>query len=297
MTPVHCESEASWLMERTKSIGSSDAPSLFGMGFNSAFRVAMEKIGKAPSKEKTDEMEMGVVFEPAIRELFSRRTGNLVGRCPHVIFRHDNGFMHASLDGVVAANGQSNCDVKNPNGGLECKMSNEPPSEWTEGAPLRLALEIQAQHAMACTGLKWFYAAVLCTHFRQTFLMFRVDRNEAFIEKLIKKERQFWEEIHAGIFPAPNASAEDHRLIRHLHPKDDGTSVLLSDVKHVLDFEEWLLAEKSRTEWEAREWKARNALELAIGDHTRAVLANGVRLSLRGTKDGKRVLRREWEKR
>lgn len=288
MNIIGCVSESQWLEERRKSIGGSDAPALFGLGYGaSPLRVALEKLGKAPKRPQTEEMLLGQLQEPVIRTLYEQRTNTKVayhGR--FIIHRHNNGFMHCSLDGTIK--GESD-------GVLQCKLSNEPPSEWEEGMPLRLAVEVQLQHEMFVTGLTWGAAAILVTHFRQQFIHFRVERNDAFCRKLEEKERVFWEEIHAGILPSPNA--DDHHLIRHLHPRDNGKSVILEDVRHVEDYEQWVTNEKARKEAEEKENLARNKLEMAIGDATRVVLANGVRLSLRATKDGRRVLKREWEKR
>ena len=300
MTVIHCETEADWHRERAKSLGGSDAPALFGLGYSaSPFRIALEKLGRAPIREMTEEMETGKALEPAIRDLYQRRTGRFVSfPGPFTIFRHDNQFMHCSLDGVTTPTSQ-HCgnDAVPPNGVLQCKFSNEDPSEWEEGQPLRLAVEIQLNHEMLCTGLNWGAAAILTAHFRAKFITFDIQRNDAFCAKLIEHERRFWEDVHAGILPHPNGSDEDHRLIRYLHPKANGKSVMLNDPKHAVEFEEWDLAKRQREAFEERENRAKNALELAIGDNAHAVLANGVRLSLRSTADGRRVLRREWNKR
>ncbi len=295
MTVIRCGSEAEWLTERQKSLGGSDVPALFGLGFKSAFRVALEKLGKAPSQATTEDMEMGLLLEPVIRTLYQRRTKRTVGYPgQHVIFRHDHGFMHATLDGNIDDHEQYG---HGEYGVLQCKMSNEPPSEWEEGSPLRLALEVQLSHEMICTGARFGSGAVLCTHFRQQFITFDVTRNDDFCGKLIEKERRFWEEIHNGILPDPTSADDDHRLIRQLHPEANGKPVVLSDPRFAIMFEEYDLANRQRKEAEDRELRAKNGLELAIGDARGAVLANGVQLSLRSTKDGRRVLKREWVRR
>ncbi len=304
MNIIRCDSESAWLAERRKSIGGSDAPALFNLtsvdlGYASAFRIALEKLGKAPAREATEEMDMGKALEPAIRDMYQRRTGRFVAfPGAYTIFRHANGFMHASLDGISTPTSQHvGIEPVPPNGVLQCKFSNSDPSEWEEGQPLRLAVEVQVQHEMFCAGLSWGAVAILCAHFRVKFITFDVQRNNEFCAKLVERERRFWDDIHAGVLPDPTAAQEDHRLIRQIHPVSSKPPVVLSDPRYAIMFEEYDLAGRQRKDAEERELRAKNGLELAIGDARGAVLANGVQVSLRSTKDGKRVLRREWVKR
>lgn len=287
---ITCADEAHWHSERAKSLGGSDAPAVMGVSPHlSAFRVALTKMGKAPPQPPDESMLWGALFEPAIRDEYARRSGRRVDyHGKYVIVRSSEyPHMHDSLDGIIHAGG-----AKGP-GVLQVKTTGSPACDFAPGTDLRLSYDVQVQHEMAVTGYTWASLAVLCANHGHSMHWYDVERNQRFIDLLARKELDFLEALKRGELPAVDGRPDTRRLLKHLHPRDNGKAVML-DAEAAITFEEWDAACQAKKEAEDKANKAHNTLIQAIGDNTFAVLPNGVRLSHRTQADERRVLRREF---
>lgn len=288
---IVCNDEASWLAERKKSVGGSDAPAVMGVGAyedHTAFRVAAEKLGLAPPMRDSETLRWGHVLEPIIRREAERRFPSVITHDgPWTLRRDAREYMHASLDGVVEED-----DLHTTPGVLQCKLTSSHPSEFEPGTPLRLAWDVQVQHEMAVTGFRWARMAVLNAFRGLKFHSWDVERNDAFIELLAERCREFMQMVARNELPKPDGSARARAILKHLHPRDNGKAVVL-DVDAVLDFEEWDSNTRKETEARKKASEAYNRLLQRIGDNTYAVLPNGVRLAYRTQRNDVRVLRRD----
>lgn len=286
---IRCATEDEWLAERRKSIGGSDAPAILGCekAYNQPFRVALEKMGKAPPQPPSDSLFWGHLIEDDIREAYTVKSGRAVDYPgPRVIIRSDdNPWAHMSPDGFVNTPGRGR-------GVFQAKHTRYGSGAVVEGAPLRLAYEVQVQHEMMVTGCRWASVAVLHVEQGFQFQWFDVERNDEFCALLMRKEKKFWDDVQEGILPEVDGSASTEAAVRYLHPNDNGKSITLG-TEHALSFEEWEAWGMKKDDADERHRKAKTALMQAIGEHTFAVLPNGVRLSWRTQKNGVRVLRRE----
>jgi putative phage-type endonuclease len=279
-----------WLAARAKGIGASDAAKLFtdddGCSLSphgTSYTLWLEKTGQiTPDVVDSEHTEMGHRLEPVIADIYADRTGRKVVHAgPFCVAVHRRlPFMRATPDRYVPEAhdrmGRGLCQIKNA-GWYKAH-------DWSEGVPL--AIQIQVQAEMACTGFDWDSVAVLLGGWE--FRTFDVERDLDFIAVLEDRAAWFWdlvERFKAGDMeaaPPVDGSAKTTEALKRLHPKDDGSIVRLPEESLA-----WLQAmQDAKADAEMAETAARwaeNKLRAAIGAATWGELPNGRRLSLKTT--------------
>jgi predicted phage-related endonuclease len=209
-----------WLQERSKFVGASDSPSLFGEGFENQneFSLYAEKAEGVPrSLASTEAMEVGKAMEPVIRSLFSDRTAMEVVETPpyRVVFADCADCIGCTLDGEVIDHGERGVwEAKN--------VSEYEANKWRgEDPPLRV--QIQVQHQLLCTGFMFGYAAGLLGGNRLVWR--RIERNEKFINALITTLSIFWRRILTRQWPVVDGSAATREALKRLYPHDTGEEI------------------------------------------------------------------------
>lgn len=197
------DSRETWLEERKKRIGSSDAAAVLGKSPHTTNTELWEiKTGQKKQKDISDEpfVRYGTEAEHYIRGLFRLNHPEYqVDYEPNNLYVNDNRpFAHASLDGWLT-------DANGKKGVWECKTVNVARSgqiqEWKDGVPEHYY--IQCLHHMMVTEFEF---CVLTAGFRfrdgsmriQDYL---IDRNEADIDFLAEAEREFFERVIEGRRP------------------------------------------------------------------------------------------------
>ncbi len=281
-----------FLSDRRTGIGGSDAAALCGLSpFKTSHDVYMEKLGLAPDSAPSARMEAGIRLEPVLAEWYANEKGVQVGRHPMV--RHeDHNFMFGHIDRTVYNGVPEGRKYPLIEGLLEIKTT-DARFAWLWGEPgtdsVPDAHNLQCQHYMAVTGLKWADIAVLIGG--NDFRIYRVPRNDNLIKDLIEIEGRFWEEhILAKVPPPVEGTEASKRLLSALYPKDSGMAVLADGTidKTVGEYFELTNQVKSL---ESQKLLAENLIKAFMGDAS-VFSGPGYRFSWKQTKDRVKVA---WE--
>lgn len=263
-----------WLDVRKRGIGGSDAAAAVGISpYKSPLELWMEKTGRDGDMPKPDPHDedspvfWGNILEPIVAELYAKRTGNKVRRVRSILQHPDNdkAFMLANLD--YAVSGSLEVQI------LECKTAGEWGSKhWRDGVPDYI--QCQVQHQLAVTGKQVADVAVLLCG--QKLEIFRVERDEEVIERLIELERHFWWHVENDIPPATDGSESSAKALNYLFPRETLDTINFTDDAELSGkFAELVSVRndiESLTEYEDT---LKQAIQQQMGDYGKAVFATG----------------------
>jgi putative phage-type endonuclease len=272
----------SWLNERRKLIGASDAASILGEGYKSPLEVWCDKSGlPTADDEPSDALEIGNIIQPAIAEIARRKTGLvIVEEPPHVIRRHPRlDFMGCSLDGVAAKNTPDTWgdDLIVDTGIAELKnVGAYNARDWQPAPPLKF--QIQAQHQMAVTGLGWGLVFGLVGGNKPVWHI--VLRNDPFIAALEKACEEFWRRVVEKDPPPPDGSESARRALAALYPLDNGDAIALPEEAEIWAAELDSLKEEI-SERKEQEKIIEQKIRAAIKDASAGTLPDGSGYTLR----------------
>lgn len=168
-----------WLEWRHNGIGASDASTIMGENrFKTAAQLLQEKCGPARDYGQNAAMARGTELEPEARRLYRQKTGKEVR--PACLQSTRYNWLRASLDGF-AVNNDGVVEIK-------CGQSAYRTASQTRAVPNYYYGQVQ--HILAVTGLDsldfWCYWPG-CSP-----LLIPVARNNGYIERLLKRELEFW---------------------------------------------------------------------------------------------------------
>ena len=171
-----------WLEWRHNGIGASDASTIMGENrFSSAAALLREKRGPVRDSFQNEAMALGKRLEPEARKRYIAKTGKDVR--PVCLQSTQYHWLRASLDGLT----------ENHDAVVEIKCGR---SAYWSTAKSRSVPDYyygQIQHIMAVTGLDsldfWCYWP------DNPELLLPVERDEDYIELLLSKELQFWNDV------------------------------------------------------------------------------------------------------
>lgn len=276
-----------WLQERRKGIGASDAAAVLGISpWKSRYTLYQEKIGEIPLEEEMPEyVYWGSQLEPAIREHVEKYYETSIGYREFRIIQSRNFFwMLATLDGefphvpeqvAIALGWESNLGAGNYIPGvLEIKTASAYSAKDWSDEEWPLYYQVQCQHQLAVTGYTWGVLAVLIGG--QQLKLFPFERNQKFIDGLIREEARFWQQVENRTPPELDGTASTAATLRRLYPEDDGSEIELPAESLLWD------AERREAQQSIKEQKdiihdCEAKLKAAIGKHTYGVLPDGGR--------------------
>lgn len=148
------ENRADWLELRSRSVGSSEIPTIVGLNkYQTPLQLWMQKTGRVPPVEDNDSMRLGRLMESFIGEKFGRDSGMEVRHADVLLAHPVHDQFTASPDFWVQAGSSV--------GILECKnVSYRRASEWADGdCPDHAQAQVQWQ--LAVSGLSDGYVAGL----------------------------------------------------------------------------------------------------------------------------------------
>lgn len=263
-----------WLAVRQQGIGASDAAAAVGISpYQSQLELWMIKTGRMSGmpEPSLDEVRSpiywGNVLEPIVAAHYTRKTGRKVRRV-NAVLQHpdpDKAWMLANLDYAVVA-----CDEVQL---LECKTAGEFGARlWKDGVPEYY--QCQVQHQLAVTGKQSADVAVLICG--QEFRVYRIERDDALIQELIKLERQFWHWVETDTPPPADGSDSADRALRQLYPHDHGE--VLDFTAHAdlnQSFNQLVQVRDQLTSLNLQEAQLKQFLQQTLGDATKARFALG----------------------
>lgn len=220
-------SREAWLTIRKQGIGSSDAAAAVGLNpYQSQLELWMIKTGRdgnLPKVDPNDEsspMYWGTILEPIVAVHYTKRTGHKVRRI-NAVLQHpeaDKSWMLANIDYSVV--GSDEVQI------LECKTAGEFGSRlWRDGVPEYI--QCQVQHQMAVTGKAVVDVCVLICG--QEIRVYRIERDDELIARLIELERKFWHYVEHDIEPPADGSDSAGQALRALYPQDSGSTLDLTE--------------------------------------------------------------------
>lgn len=213
-----------WLTVRKGGIGSSDAGAAVGLNpYQSQLELWMVKTGrdgnlpKIDPNDETSPMYWGTLLEPIVAAHYTRRTGHRVRKINAVLQHPDIPWMLANIDREVM--GVADVQI------LECKTTGEFGARlWRDGVPEYV--QLQVQHQLAVTNKAAADVCVLICG--QEIRIYRIDRDDALIARLIVLEQQFWHYVETDTPPPADGSKSADVALRCLYPHDSGNTLDLS---------------------------------------------------------------------
>lgn len=268
-------SREQWLEARKRGIGSSDAAAACGLNpHQSMLELWMIKTGRKqpPAEQPTENsyspLYWGQQLEPLIAEYYQRKTGNKVRRVNAVLqhVHEDKSFMLANLDYEVV--GSDEVQI------LECKSVGQwGTKHWKDGVPLYVL--IQVQHQLAVTGKQAAHICVLhCGHEAK---IYKVERNEAVIERIITSEKIFWSYVQNDLPPAVDASESTAKALQQLYPEHTPLQTVdFSEVESIDQLFDNLVKEEQKiTEHQTQYDYIKHQIQSLMQDAEKAVFSNG----------------------
>jgi putative phage-type endonuclease len=274
LVKTHALSREEWLTVRKTGIGSSDAGAAVGLNpYQSQLELWLIKTGrdgdlpKIDPNDETSPMYWGTLLEPIVASHYTRRTGNKVRRI-NAVLQHpdqDKSWMLANIDREVI--GAADVQI------LECKTAGEFGSRlWRDGVPEYVVCQVQ--HQLAVTGKAAADVCVLICG--QEIRVYRIDRDDALIARLIELERQFWHYVETDTPPPADGSDSADVALRCLYPNDSGNTL---DLTHDRDlsaaFADLVAVRDEITQREQFEAKLKQKIQQRMADASRAVFETG----------------------
>ncbi|MGM3411945.1 YqaJ viral recombinase family protein [Ralstonia holmesii] len=265
-------SRSDWLDVRRTGIGGSDAAAAVGLNpYKSQLELWLEKTGrdaelpKPDPNDTTEPIYWGTLLEPIVAAAYTQQTGRRV-RKVNAVLRHPTiPFMLANLDREVV--GVPDVHI------LECKTAGEfGARHWHDGVPEYV--QLQVQHQLAVTGKRAADVAVLLCG--QQLAVYRIERDDELIARLILLEAEFWRYVERDVPPPGDGSESADRALRCLYPRDSGGTVDFSDDRQLSATFADLVAVREQIEaLEVAAAKLKQTIQYAMGDASRALFDTG----------------------
>ncbi|MBR8225040.1 YqaJ viral recombinase family protein [Burkholderia ambifaria] len=260
-----------WLAVRRTGIGGSDAAAAVGLNpYMSPMELWLDKSGRSEGlpgpdpNDTTSPTYWGTLLEPIVAASYTRVTGNRVRKINAVLRHPSIPWMLANIDREVV--GTSDVQI------LECKTAGEHGARlWRDGVPEYV--ELQVQHQLAVTGKTAAHVAVLLCG--QALEVFRVDRDDALIARLIELEARFWRYVESDTPPPADGSESADRALRHLYPGNGGTADFTDDRRLSSVFTDLVAVRAEIERRQVLEAQLKQTIQQAMGEATRAVFETG----------------------
>jgi len=230
--------------QRSKFIGSSDIAAIAGLSpFATARDVWCEKTYDMEPRKESTEMRRGNYTELSLLKFAEDELGTKI--TPNQ--RRVKGVCAANIDGI--------CRLPNSRAfskdGIEAKSSNcgwEYGVEGTDQVPDFVAL--QCAHEMYCGELERIFIPVYAVRFgRMSMELFRLNRDEDIIKKIVKIATNFWyNHVLMGIIP-PGATPVNIEILKRIR-REPEKIIAFDNSDTVLA---WEAARKKRLEAEKAE--------------------------------------------
>ena len=189
--------------DRQGYIGGSDVAGILSLSpFSTPFRVFASKVGspiaEAKDPVREEKFDWGHALEPAIAEGFARRYRREIRRSPEPFYRHPvHQFMgaHVDFESASGPGGPWNVLVECKNVEFDSDEWGKPHEDFEQDASDLVPLYYLAQvdHYMIVRDYSYAYLVALFggCHMR----VYRINRNPAREELIIRSEEVFWKRV------------------------------------------------------------------------------------------------------
>jgi len=261
-----------WLEVRKHGIGSSDAAAAVGLNpYKSQLELWMEKTGRDTDLPKPDPHDTsapvywGTLLEPIVAASYTQQTGRKVRKVNAVLQHPDKPWMLANIDREVV--GSSEVQI------LECKTAGEFGARlWKEGVPEYI--QLQVQHQLAVTGKQAADVAVLLCG--QQLQVYRIQRDEHLIEKLMTLQAHFWHYVTHDIPPPADGTSSAANALQYLYPQDAGKQIDFSmDTQMSTIFTDLKEVRLQLDKYKQMEEGFKQQIQQSMGDASQAIFETG----------------------
>lgn len=246
----------SWLAARKSFVSASEAASILGDGYESAFSLWHLKRGADLPPIDPERLEAGRRMEPVIAQWYedvTQRPVETLGTWTLVI-NPEFPWLCATLDRLTEISGEV--------GPLELKNANAfKLKEWDDDIPLRFHVQNQVQMICTASVVGSVASIVGGTNFRYL----DTQAHKSFQQLICTETKRFHESLASGECPEPDGSDATTRCLAFLHPKDSGGRVALP-----LDATDWIDQYETLTE----EVKAKQAELEALKNKIKSCMGN-----------------------
>ena len=267
-TEMDLPDERAWLEWRMGGIGASECAAALGISpypEQTPYGLFMRKLGQVPEITMNEAMEIGILQEPVIAELYGRRTGHPIERRQVKLQNVERPFLRATIDGFR--------DDGRP---VEFKaVGGRSGAEWGDAGSDQVPFHYlcQVHHQLIVSGLLWADVAVLIGG--QDFRIYTVQRDAGIDELIVPRLAEFWRHVEDREAPEPGAADAD--LIARIAPAYPD-SIELEEAVADLATRYAELGDEIR-ETEQRRKEVRAAIIRAMNDCQHGVFPDGRRVS------------------
>ena len=186
MSPEYVQGSPEWLKLRKTKITATDSVAIMGVSpWKTPLQLYNDKMSDEPSKPANSAQKRGTDLEPIARDLFNLRTG--LNMQPRVVV---NDWLMASLDGINEAG-----EI------LEIKCPGQKDHLLALEGKIPEYYYPQLQHQMhVCNAQKLFYFSFDGVD----GITVEVKRDDAYIEKMVEKEWEFYKCLQNKTPPDPS---------------------------------------------------------------------------------------------
>lgn len=204
-------SRAEWLEWRKQDVTASDVAAACGLSpWKSALGLWAEKAGLVPDQGETNLMRRGRWLEPAVLAAIRERHPHWKVFPAGVYVRDPEIRLGATPDAIVEF------PERSP-GIIQCKVVARPVFETWEGeVPLAYQLQTLTE-AMLMGAFEAYLAALVIDTYEADLQVFKIDRNEAAEEAIVRAVKAFWDDVKQGLQPKVDYQV-DHDVVRTLRP-------------------------------------------------------------------------------
>lgn len=230
-----------WLEFRKNKVGASDAPVIMEVSpWKTPFKLWQEKSGIISGAIENEAMRRGKELESIARDCFVRQIG--IEMSPKVVVSKAKDWMIASLDGINS-NGDNIVEIKCPG------YDDHHFADVKKMVPEKYYPQLQHQMYVAEVDKAYYFSYVDDSN----NIILEIERDQKYIDKMIKKEKQFYECLIN--FIAPELTHKDF-----LCKDDPGFEAVAKEWKEVM-----MLLEREK-ELIKREEELRKTLIKMAGD-------------------------------
>ena len=200
--------------QRNSGIGATDTPKILGLSKHGTALTVYNRLTGPPQGEEQPASSlpawMGLRLQSTVGELYTEATGYRV-RAARQHYRHrQHEWLVCHLDFRVWGHPYILVEAK-----TRAYMRG-----WGEDGTAHIPEDVwaQCQHEMAVTGALEVHVAVLFGH--HTFRVYRIPRDEVFIEALIPQLGRFWHDnVLARVPPPPTGHWRDQQVLAERYPE------------------------------------------------------------------------------
>lgn len=246
-------SREDWLVERQKSIGGSDAPSIIGLNpWSSPYTVWADKLGKIPPKEDNEAMRLGRDLEDYVAKRFTEDTGKKVRRENFLLTNPQYPFAHANVDRMVVGE----------DAGFEAKTTSVLNLKRFKNGEYPANYYVQCVHYMMVTGCAKWYLGVLVLG--EGFHSYEIERDEDEIKALAESEEAFWKYVETQTPPPADGTESTSETLSTIYPESNEDSVNLFAYER--DLEQYMALTAQIKELEKLKDEAANKVKAFLGE-------------------------------